>query len=66
MWRFFAADYSYCRELVSLFKLKKRMAEPHFQIFAGNAPDGTEVELVIAGNTPVKAGSRLCNVRTGC
>ena len=65
MWRFFAADYSYCRELVSLFKLKKRMAEPHFQIFAGNAPDGTEVELVIAGNTPVKAAMAAGYVMSG-
>lgn len=65
MWRFFAADYSYCRELVSLFKLKKRMAEPHFQIFAGNAPDGTEVELVIAKNTPVKAAMAAGYVMSG-
>ena len=65
MWRFFAADYSYCRELVSLFKLKKRMAEPHFQIFAGNAPDGMEVELVIAGNTPVKAAMAAGYVMSG-
>ena len=65
MWRFFAADYPYCRELVSLFKLKKRMAEPHFQIFAGNAPDGTEVELVIAGNTPVKAAMAAGYVMSG-
>ncbi len=65
MWRFFAADYSYCRELVSLFKLKKRMAEPHFQIFAGNAPDGMEVELVIAGNTSVKAAMAAGYVMSG-
>lgn len=65
MWRFFAADYSYCRELVSLFKLKKRMAEPHFQIFAGNAPDGMELELVIAGNTPVKAAMAAGYVMSG-
>ena len=65
MWRFFAADYSYCRELVSLFKLKKRRAEPHFQIFAGNAPDGMEVELVIAGNTSVKAAMAAGYVMSG-
>ena len=41
------------------------MAEPHFQIFAGNAPDGMELELVIAGNTPVKAAMAAGYVMSG-
>ena len=65
MWRFFAAEYSYCKELVSLFKLKKRMTEPHFQIFAGNTPDGTEIELVVAGNSPIKAAMAAGYVMKG-
>ncbi len=65
MWRFFAAEYSYCKELVSLFRLKKRMTEPHFQIFVGNTPDGTDIELVITGNTQVKAAMAAGYVMSG-
>lgn len=65
MWRFFAAEYSYCKELVNLFRLKKRMIEPHFQIFTGNTPDGIDVELIITGNTQVKAAMAAGYVMSG-
>ena len=65
MWRFFAEEYSYCKELVSFFRLKKRMNELHFQIFAGNTPEGTQIELVVAGNSPVKAAMAAGYVMKG-
>ncbi len=65
MWRFFSAEYSYCKELVTFFNLKKRMSEPHFQIFHGNTPQGEEIELIITGNTPVKAAMAAGYVMSG-
>lgn len=65
MWRFFSAEYAYCKEFVAFFNMKKRMSEHHFQIFTGNTPDGVELELVITGNTPVKAAMAAGYVMSG-
>ena len=65
MWRFFAAEYSYCKELVDFFRLKKRMSEPHFQIFTGNTQDGTDIELIVTGASGVKAAMAAGYVMAG-
>ena len=65
MWRFFAAEYAYCKELVDFFRLKKRMSEPHFQIFTGNTQDGTDIELIITGASGVKAAMAAGYVMAG-
>ena len=65
MWRFFAAEYSYCKELVDFFRLRKRMSEPHFQIFTGNTQDGTDIELIITGASGVKAAMAAGYVMAG-
>ena len=65
MWRFFSAEYAYCKEFVAFFNLKKRMSESHFQIFSGKTSQGIELELVITGNTPVKAAMAAGYVMSG-
>lgn len=61
----FAAEYSYCKELVDFFRLKKRMSEPHFQIFTGNTQDGTDIELIVTGASGVKAAMAAGYVMAG-
>ena len=65
MWRFFSAEYVYCKEFVAFFNLKKRMSESHFQIFSGKTSQGIELELVITGNTLVKAAMAAGYVMSG-
>lgn len=41
------------------------MSEPHFQIFHGSTPQGEKIELIITGNSPVKAAMAAGYVMSG-